>query len=319
MNKSDKIYIAGHKGLVGSALVRALTQSGYSNLLYRTHAELDLTQQAQVNDFFITESPDYVFLAAAKVGGIHANNTYRGDFIYQNLAIQNNVIEAARRNGVKKLLFLGSSCIYPRDCPQPMREEHLLTGPLEQTNEPYAIAKIAGIKMCEAYNTQYNTDFLAVMPTNLYGPYDNFDLETSHVLPALIRKIHEAKVSNSSTVTLWGTGTVKREFLHVDDMAAACLFMMNRDPIYKKIINIGSGQEISIHDVAALICEVVGFDGHIIYDSSKPDGTSRKLLDTAKINELGWVPKIKLKEGLIQTYNWFLEKFEETQMDSVLV
>lgn len=313
MIQSDKIYVAGHRGLVGSAIVRALQKLGFTNLLCRTHTELDLTQQTQVNDFFANERPDYVFLAAAKVGGIHANNTFRGDFIYANLAIQNNVIEAARQYGVKRLLFLGSSCIYPRNCPQPMREEYLLTGSLEPTNEPYAIAKIAGIKMCEAYNSQYGTDFAAVMPTNLYGPNDNFDLETSHVLPALMRKIHTAKITNSPHVTIWGTGTAKREFLHVDDMAAACLFMMNKQG-YKDMVNIGSGVEITIHDVAALICEVVGFTGKIIYDNTKPDGTPRKLVDTTKINQLGWHSQIELREGLSQTYQWFLEKYHEKQI-----
>lgn len=317
MNKLDKIYVAGHRGLVGSAIVRALTKFGFTNLLCRTHAELDLTQQSQVNDFFESERPDYVFLAAAKVGGIHANNTFRGDFIYTNLAIQNNVIDAAHRYHAKRLLFLGSSCIYPRNCPQPMREDYLLTGSLEPTNEPYAIAKIAGIKMCEAYNDQYGTDFAAVMPTNLYGPYDNFDLETSHVLPALIRKIHNAKKQNNPTVTLWGTGTAKREFLHVDDMADACIFMMNKKS-YKNMVNIGCGKEITIHEVAELIKEVVGYTGKIVYDSSKPDGTPRKLLDTTKINQLGWHSQIGLKEGLEQTYKWFLENYHEKILDSSL-
>lgn len=308
MNKSDKIYIAGHKGLVGSAIVRTLQAQGYTQLICRTHAELDLTQQTLVNDFFANECPDYVFLAAAKVGGIHANNTYRADFLYKNLAIQNNVIHAAYQHHVKRLLFLGSSCIYPRDCPQPMKEEYLLTGSLEKTNEPYAIAKISGIKMCEAYNSQYGTDFAAVMPTNLYGPHDNFDLETSHVLPALMRKIHMAKISNAPNVTLWGTGIAKREFLHVDDMAAACIFMMNKIG-HKEIVNVGSGKEISIHDVAKLMCEVVGFSGDIVYDSNILDGTPRKLLDTSRINELGWNPQIKLKEGLKSTYEWFLNQY----------
>jgi GDP-L-fucose synthase len=310
MNKNDKIYIAGHKGLVGSAVVRALKQAGYNNLLCRIRSELDLTQQREVNAFFADTQPDYVFLAAAKVGGIHANNTFRGDFIYMNLAIQNNIIEAARHYGVQRLLFLGSSCIYPRDCPQPMREEYLLTGPLEQTNEPYAIAKIAGMKLCEGYNNQYGTDFVSVMPTNLYGPHDNFNLETSHVLPALIRKIHNAKMANSPSVTIWGTGTVKREFLHVDDMASACLFMMKKQG-YKETVNIGSGEEVSIHDVAELICDVVGYSGEITYDTSKPDGTPRKLLDTTKMNTLGWTPQIKLKEGLTRTYQWFLQEYAD--------
>lgn len=307
MNKTDKIYVAGHRGLVGSAIVRALENAGYTNLLFRTHSELDLTQQQQTNDFFAQERPDYVFLAAAKVGGIHANNTYRGEFIYENLMVQANVIESARRHGVKRLLFLGSSCIYPRNCPQPMREEHLLSGLLEQTNEPYAIAKIAGIKLCEAYNAQYNTDFASVMPTNLYGPNDNFDLETSHVLPALLRKIHEAKIAKCAHVTLWGTGTPKREFLHVDDMASACLFLMNKSG-YKEIVNIGSGEEVSIKELAEVICEIVGFEGEIIYDSTKPNGTPRKLLDTNRLNKLGWTAQIQLKEGLQQTYQWFFKE-----------
>jgi GDP-L-fucose synthase len=313
VNKSDKIYVAGHNGLVGSAIMRALMKADYTNLLCRGHSELDLTEQMAVNDFFAKERPDYVFLAAAKVGGILANNVYRGDFIYSNLAIQNNVIEAARRYGTQRLLFLGSSCIYPRDCRQPMREEYLLTGLLEQTNEPYAIAKIAGIKLCEAYNSQYGTDFAAVMPTNLYGENDNFSLETSHVLPALIRKVHNAKVIHSPSVTIWGTGTVKREFLHVDDMAEACLFMMNKKG-YKDIVNIGCGKEISIHDVAELICEIVGFAGKIVYDSTKPDGTPRKLLDTTRINRLGWSPRIKLVDGLAKTYQWFLKEYQEQQL-----
>lgn len=308
MNHNDKIYIAGHRGLVGSAIVRVLLAAGYQNLIYRTHAELDLIQQQPVDDFFAKERPGYVFLAAAKVGGIHANNTYRGEFIYENLAVQNNVIDAARRYGTKRLLFLGSSCIYPRDCPQPMREEYLLSGPLEKTNEPYAIAKIAGIKLCEAYNTQYGTDFLSVMPTNLYGPNDNFDLQTSHVLPALLRKVHEAKLANSPTVTIWGSGKPQREFLHVDDMASACVFVMN-NPDVKEMVNIGSGQEVSIRELAELICDVVGFQGDIVYDSSKPDGTPRKLLDTARLNQLGWSAKISLKDGLKDTYQWFLDKY----------
>lgn len=309
MNKTDKIYIAGHRGLVGSAIVRALEKAGYTNLIYRTHAELDLTEQQKVNDFFATTKPDYVFLAAAKVGGIHANNVYRGDFIYQNLMVQANVIEAARRHGTQRLLFLGSSCIYPRDCPQPMKEEHLLTGTLEKTNEPYAIAKIAGIKQCEAYNSQYGTDFVSVMPTNLYGPNDNFDLETSHVLPALLRKVHEAKLANSPHVTIWGTGTPKREFLHVDDMASACIFVMQKND-FKTIVNIGSGQEVSIRTLAEQICEVVGYHGKILFDTSKPDGTPRKLLDTSRLSQLGWKAGITLQQGLQQTYDWFLHHYK---------
>lgn len=313
MNKSDKIYIAGHRGLVGSAIQRALKQQGFTHLIHKTHQELDLTVQQSVDEFFADVRPDYVFLAAAKVGGIHANNTYRGEFIYSNLMVEVNVIEAARRYGVKRLLFLGSSCIYPRACPQPMRETDLLTGPLEQTNEPYAIAKIAGIKLCEAYNAQYGTDFISVMPTNLYGPHDNFDLETSHVLPALIRKIHEAKIAKSPSVTIWGTGKPKREFLHVDDLAAACLFIMKKQE-FKDIINIGSGEEVTISELAETICHVVGFTGSIVYDASKPDGTPRKLLDTSKMKQWGWKSQISLAEGVQQTYQWFLN---EKQLASV--
>lgn len=307
MNTKDKIYIAGHRGLVGSAILRALQKAGYTNLVYRTHAELDLTQQPLVDQFFKQERPDYVFLAAAKVGGIHANNTYRGEFIYENLMVQSNIIEAARIHKTKRLLFLGSSCIYPRNCLQPMREEYLLSGPLEPTNEPYAIAKIAGIKLCEAYNNQYGTDFASVMPTNLYGPNDNFNLETSHVLPALLRKVHEAKLAKAEAVTIWGSGTPKREFLHVDDMASACIFVMNKTG-FTQMVNIGSGQEVTIKELAELICEVVGFDGKIIYDSSKPDGTPRKLLETSRLTQLGWQAQIKLKEGLALTYQWFLNQ-----------
>lgn len=306
MNKNDKIYIAGHRGLVGSAIVRALQSAGYTNLVYRTHAELDLIEQQPVNDFFAQHRPDFVFLAAAKVGGIYANNTFRGEFIYENLMVQANIIEAARRHGTQRLLFLGSSCIYPRNCPQPMKEEHLLSGSLEQTNEPYAIAKIAGIKLCEAYNSQFRTDFVSVMPTNLYGPNDNFNLETSHVLPALMRKVHEAKLARAKNVTIWGSGTPKREFLHVDDMASACLFVMNKVGFHD-MVNIGSGEEVAIRELAELMCEVVGFDGDIVYDSSKPDGTPRKLLDTTRLTQLGWKAEIKLKDGLERTYQWFLQ------------
>lgn len=305
MHNTDKIFIAGHKGLVGSAITKALQQAGYSNLLLRDRSQIDLLNQQQVNSFFAEEHPDYVFLAAAKVGGIHANNTYRGEFIYNNLVIQANVIEAARRYDTKRLLFLGSSCIYPRNCPQPMQEQHLLAGPLEYTNEPYAVAKIAGIKMCEAYNAQYNTNFASVMPTNLYGPNDNFDLETSHVLPALLRKVHEAKIAKSKHVVVWGTGTPKREFLHVNDMADACIFVMQNQH-FKDIVNIGSGQEVTIKELAKLICEIVAFEGEIVFDTDKPDGTPRKFLDTKKLNQLGWHAKISLKEGLRNTYEWFL-------------
>lgn len=306
MNKTDKIFVAGHKGLVGSAIVRALSAQGYANLLLRSKAELDLTQQSQVDQFFKTEKPDYVFLAAAKVGGIHANNTYRGDFIYHNLAIQTHVIEAARQYEVKRLLFLGSSCIYPRACPQPMKEEYLLQSALEPTNEPYAIAKIAGIKLCEAYNHQHGTDFASVMPTNLYGPGDNFHLENSHVLPALLRKAHEAKMNGAANLKVWGTGKALREFLYVDDMAAACLFVMQQKG-YKDMLNIGTGQEVSIKELAELICEVVGFEGQLEFDTSKPDGTPRKLIDTSKLNQLGWQPQVSLKQGLRATYDWCIK------------
>lgn len=307
MKLTDKIYIAGHRGLVGSAITRLLQNRGYTNLIYRTHSELELASQSQVNQFFSTERPDYVFLAAAKVGGIYANNTFRGEFIYQNLMVQTNVIEAARFFGTKRLLFLGSSCIYPRDCIQPMKEEYLLSGELEKTNEPYAIAKIAGIKLCEAYNSQYGTDFISVMPTNLYGPNDNFDLETSHVLPALIRKIHEAKMGQASCVTLWGTGMPKREFLHVDDMASACLHVMKQEG-FQQIVNIGSGEEVTIRELAELICEVVGFTGEIVYDQTKPDGTPRKFLDSSRLKQLGWKPQYNLRQGLETTYSWYLKK-----------
>lgn len=304
MQKNAKIFVAGHRGLVGSAIVRAVQTEGYTNIITRSRDELDLTSQEKVNAFFAQEKPEYVFLAAAKVGGIHANNTFRGDFLYHNLAIQTNVIEAARQHGVKRLLFLGSSCIYPRNCAQPMREEYLLQGALEQTNEPYAIAKIAGIKLCEAYNSQYQTDFASVMPTNLYGPGDNFDLANSHVLPALLRKAHEAKVNKDKQLVIWGTGAPLREFLHVDDMASACLFVMKKSG-YNAMLNIGSGQEVSIKQAAELIRDVVGFEGEIVFDASKPDGTPRKLVDTAKINGLGWKANIGLKEGLASTYEWY--------------
>jgi GDP-L-fucose synthase len=306
MDKYSKIFIAGHRGLVGSALVRNLQQQGFSNLVLRTRSELDLAKQEAVSDFFLQERPEYVFLAAAKVGGIHANNTYRADFIYQNLAIQNNIIESSYRSGVKRLLFLGSSCIYPRHCLQPMKESDLLSGFLEATNEPYAIAKIAGIKLCEAFNHQYGTDFAAVMPTNLYGQNDNFNLENSHVLPALIRKAHEAKIHRAKSIVIWGTGMPKREFLHVDDMASACIFVMQQKG-YQEMLNIGSGEEVTIKELAELVCDVVGFEGSVIYDQSKPDGTPRKLVDISKIQSLGWKPQISLKEGLKQTYAWYAQ------------
>lgn len=306
MEKRAKIYIAGHRGLVGSAIVRGLLQEGYNNLIFRTHAELDLMNRQAVSLFFEQEKPEYVFLAAAKVGGIWANNTCRAEFIYNNLMIQANVIDEAYRNGAKRLVFLGSSCIYPRDCPQPMKEEYLLTGPLEFTNEPYAVAKIAGIKLCESYNIQYRTDFVSVMPTNLYGINDNFDLESSHVIPALIRKVHEAKMSGNESVVIWGTGNPRREFLHVDDMAEACIFVMNKEG-FKEMVNIGSGEEVTIGELAEIICDVAGFKGRIEFDASKPDGTPRKLVDSSRIRNLGWEPRTSLRDGLGKTYKWFVQ------------
>jgi GDP-L-fucose synthase len=307
MNKNSRIYVAGHKGLVGSAIVRKLKLEGYNDLFLRTHQELDLVKQADVARFFDTERPEYVFLAAAKVGGILANNTYPAEFIYNNLMIQSNVIQASYKAGVKKLLFLGSSCIYPRECPQPMREEYLLSGKLEPTNEPYAIAKIAGIRMCQSYNRQYGTKYVSVMPTNVYGQADNFDLETSHVLPALIRKFHDAEMEKNNVVSVWGSGMPRREFLHVDDLADACLFVMkNYDE--DEIINIGIGKDISIRELAERIKEIVGFGGEIRYDNSKPDGTPRKLLDVSRLNGLGWKSKISLREGIEKTYEWYVKQ-----------
>ena len=309
MNKSDKIYIAGHRGLVGSAIVRNLEQAGYNNLVFRTSKELDLTNQAAVNAFFEEEKPDYVFLAAAKVGGIHANDTYPADFIRDNLQIQTNVIDAAYRNNAEKLLFLGSSCIYPKFAPQPMKEDHLLTGELEPTNEWYAIAKIAGIKMCQAYKKQYGFDAISLMPTNLYGPGDNFNLENSHVLPALIRKFHDAKQHGKDSVEVWGTGTPRREFLHVDDMADATVYLMNNYD-GEQFVNVGVGEDVSIKELAEIVQETTGFDGELKFDSSKPDGTPRKLLDVSKLNEAGWKAKIALEEGIKMTYQWFLDNEE---------
>lgn len=310
MEKFNTLFIAGHRGLVGSALVRCLEKNGYDNLLTPSHSELELLDSQAVSAYFEKNKPDYVFLAAAKVGGILANSTFPADFIYQNLMIQNNIIHQSHVYKVKKLLFLGSSCIYPKHCPQPMKEEYLLTGPLEPTNSPYAIAKIAGIEMCWSYNRQYGTKFIPVMPTNLYGPNDNFDLETSHVLPALIRKFHEAKLNNNDSVVVWGTGSPKREFLHVDDLADACLFIMQKnfsDRDYKNnpLYNIGTGKEISIKELAELIKETIGFSGKIIFDASKPDGTPKKLLDSSKINHLNWHPATALKDGIKVTYNAF--------------
>ena len=283
--------------MVGSAIVRRLRSSGFDNLLLRSRQELDLTDQSSVRTFLQSERPDFIFIAAAKVGGIHANNTYCADFIYQNLMIEANLIHAARLAGVERLLFLGSSCIYPRDCPQPIKEEYLLTGPLEETNEPYGIAKIAGIKLCESYNRQYGTRYFCVMPTNLYGPNDNYDLVSSHVLPALIRKAHEAKLRGNPKIVVWGTGTPRREFLHVDDLADACVFMMERD-IGGGLYNIGSGEEVTIRELALIVTQEVGFPGRLVFDKSKPDGTPRKLLDCAKLNRLGWQSKISLRNGI---------------------
>lgn len=306
MDKNSRIYVAGHRGMVGSAIVRRLKNDGYENLILRTHSELDLTNQAAVESLFATEKPDYVFMAAAKVGGIHSNNTYRGEFIYRNLMIQSNIIHQAYLQKVKKLLFLGSSCIYPKNAPQPIKEEYLLKGELEPTNEPYAVAKIAGIKLCQAYNDQYGTQFISAMPTNLYGPNDNYDLETSHVLPALIRKFHEAKLSQSPYVEMWGTGKPMREFLYVDDLADACLFLMER---YNgnNIVNIGCGQDITISGLGNLIKEIVGFQGETRFDVAKPDGTFRKLLDISQLTTLGWSAKIDLRTGIKMAYANFLE------------
>jgi GDP-L-fucose synthase len=352
MNKTSKIYVAGHRGLVGSAIVKNLKSKGYTNLICKTHSELDLTNQQAVAEFFQMEKPEYVILAAAKVGGIIANNTYRADFIYENLAIQNNVIHQSYLNGVKKLLFLGSTCIYPKNCPQPMKEEYLLTSELEYTNEPYAIAKIAGIKMCESYNLQYGTNFISVMPTNLYGPNDNFDLEESHVLPALIRKIHLAKLLNENKydevvkdlkvknieeakeylkkfgvdenrVEIWGTGKPRREFLWSEDMANACVFLMenidfkdiydkNKKEIRNTHINIGTGKDISIKELAEIIKNIIVFQGELYYNMQKPDGTMIKLTDPSKLHNLGWKHKVELEEGVRKIYGWYLNKEIET-------
>ena len=307
MQKDSKIYIAGHRGMVGSAIQRKLENEGYNNLVLRSSSALDLRRQEKVEQFFAQEKIDYVFLAAAKVGGIQANNLYRADFLYDNLAIQNNVIYSAYQSRVKKLMFLGSSCIYPKLAEQPLKEDYLLSGPLEQTNEPYAIAKIAGIKLCEALRDQYDCNFISVMPTNLYGPNDNYDLNTSHVLPALLRKFAEAKENGSAAVTIWGTGTPRREFLHVDDMADACCFLMKHYD-EKGFLNIGTGKDISILELAELIKEIVGFEGEILHDKSKPDGTPRKLMDVSKLNQLGWKAKIGLREGIEAVYEDFLNQ-----------
>jgi len=313
MKKESRIYVAGHSGLVGSAITRRLGSENYTNILRKTKEELNLLHTEETDRFFEKEKPEYVFLAAAKVGGIHANSTLGAEFIYENLQVQNNVIHSSYLHGVKKLLFLGSSCIYPRECPQPIREEYLLSGYLEKTNEPYAIAKIAGIKMCEAYNKQYGTEFISVMPTNLYGPNDNFNFASSHVLPALIHKFHEAKVSHNRNVSVWGTGTPRREFLHVDDLAEACVFLMNTYS-ENEIINIGTGEDISIADLAKLVGDIIGYDGIIVQDTSKLDGTAQKLLDVSKLHALGWKHRIPLKKGIALTYEWFLKNMENARI-----
>ena len=331
MNKNSKIYIAGHRGLVGSALMRNLKSAGYTNLILRTHAELDLTDQAATEAFFAQEKPDYVFLAAAKVGGILANNSYPAEFIRDNLAIQTNIIHAAYKNSVTRLMFLGSSCIYPKLAPQPMKEEYLLTGPLEPTNRPYALAKIAGIEMCWSYNRQYGTKYLAVMPTNLYGPGDNYHLENSHVIPALIRKFHEAMRANAKEVVVWGTGTPKREFLYSEDMSDACIYLMNlpdgsfdillgsdetmSGKFEPPLVNIGVGNDVSIGDLAILIKQVVGYTGEIIFDTSKPDGTPRKLMDVSRLNELGWSAPTSLQAGLAKAYTDFINNLGADKSD----
>ncbi|MGY5238260.1 GDP-L-fucose synthase family protein [Clostridium tertium] len=309
MNKDSKIYVAGHRGLVGSAIVRELNKKGYSNIIGKTHKELDLMDAVAVENFFKEEKPEYVFLAAAKVGGIYANSTYPADFIYENLQIQNNVIGNSHKYGVKKLMFLGSSCIYPKMCPQPIKEEYLLSGYLEETNEAYALAKIAGLKMCQYFNKQYGTNFISVMPTNLYGPYDNFHPEHSHVMPALIRRFHEAKVNGAKEVVVWGSGKPLREFLYSEDMADACIYLMEN---YEgnDFFNIGTGKEITIKGLAELIKEVVGYEGEIVWDSSKPDGTPRKLLDVSRLESQGWKYKMELKDGVKEAYEWYLENYE---------
>jgi len=307
MKKEDVIFVAGHRGMVGSAICRKLQQDGYSKIITRTSQELDLTNQKAVDDFFENEKPQYVFLAAAKVGGIHANNTYRADFLYRNLMIESNVIHAAYAHNVKKLLFLGSSCIYPKMAPQPLKEESLLTGELEYTNEPYAIAKIAGIKMCEAYRDQYGCNFISAMPTNLYGPNDNYDLQNSHVLPALLRKFHEARVQQAPSVEVWGTGSPLREFLHVDDLAEACCFLMQHYN-EKGFVNVGCGEDLSIKSLAQLIQNIVGYEGELIWNSDKPDGTPRKLMDVSKIKNMGWSPKISLEQGIKLVYQEYQQK-----------
>lgn len=309
MEKTDSIFVAGHNGLVGSAILRELKRQGHTNLTCKSRQELDLQSGAEVTQFFKDERPDYVFMAAAKVGGIHANNTYPADFIYQNLMVQNNIIHNSYLNNVKKLLFLGSSCIYPKHCPQPMKEEYLLSGPLEPTNEAYAVAKIAGIKTCSSYRRQYGSDFISAMPTNLYGINDNFDLQNSHVLPALLRKAHEAKMSNAPSVTIWGTGSPRREFMYVDDMAAACVFIM-QNYSDSEIINVGTGEDVTIKELAEIIVVAVGYQGELRFDESKPDGMPRKLLDVSKLRSFNWTASTDLRDGIASTYEWYLSALE---------
>jgi GDP-L-fucose synthase len=317
LDKRVRIYVAGHRGMVGSAIVRRLRARGYRNILTRTRGELDLLNQAAVHAFMQREKPDYLFLAAAKVGGIQANNTYRADFLYQNLVIEANVVNAAHGAGVERLLFLGSSCIYPRDCPQPIREEYLLSGPLEPTNEPYAIAKIAGIKLCESYNRQHGRQYVSLMPTNLYGPNDNYDLASSHVLPALLRKAHEAKVRGARKLEVWGSGKPRREFLHVDDAAEACVFLMEREDIKDGLYNAGTGTDVTIRELAETIAGVAGFKGKMEFDASKPDGTPRKLLDVSRLAALGWRARIPLAEGIRSTYANYLAKLDTRTLSVV--
>ncbi len=307
-----RIYVAGHAGLVGSAVVRCLNPKGFKNIIARDRRELDLCDQKAVRDFFSEARPEYAVMAAAKVGGIHANNIYRAEFIYDNLAVELNIIDSAYRAGVKRLIFLGSSCIYPQLCPQPMKEEYLLTGPLEPTNEPYAVAKIAGIKLCEAYNSQYGTDFTAIMPTNLYGPNDNFNLDDSHVLPAFIRKIHEAMIGGDKTVEIWGTGNARREFMHVDDLAQAVSLILQM-PGHREMLNVGTGSDVTIKELAGIICDTAGYKGELRFDSSKPDGHPQKLLDVSKINKLGWHAGISLKEGIKSAYSWYVENKDKAR------
>jgi GDP-L-fucose synthase len=310
-NSQSKIYVAGHRGMVGSAIIRCLQAQGFNNIVTKTHSELDLTRQADVETFLQDEKPDYLYIAAAKVGGIHANNTYRAEFIYQNLMMESNLIHGAYLAGIQDLLFLGSSCIYPRDCPQPIKEEYLLTGPLEQTNEPYALAKIAGIKLCESYNHQYGTRYTSVMPTNLYGPGDNYDLNNSHVLPALIRKTHEAKQRADQELVVWGSGRPMREFLYVDDLAEACVHLM-RTQYHGSLLNIGTGKDVTIRELAEIVMDIVDFDGKIVFDSSKPDGTPRKLLDVSAAAAQGWQSKISLRDGIAKAYEDFLERYTQS-------